>query len=283
MKNRTYLLAGVATLSIAAVFSPAVAADDASIKTPHVDAGLAALQEEAFAEAINQFNTGFAAGEADGGFYIGRMLEMGVGVEADRPRALTAFRQAADAKSSLAMNRLGLMHLRGEAGVLQNFKKARSLICEAADQAYDEAEFNCAELLFRGVGGAEEFDKAIALYTLAADKGHIGAMNRLGAIYANAEFEGSDLTKAVNYFRLAAEAGNANGLYEYGVAAENGVGGVEVDLETSHVYYNLAGLAGHPGASEALTRVGQQLDPEALDRAQEKAEQKLADLRGNDG
>ena len=54
-----------------------------------VSDGLAALDAGDIASAASRFQDGFAAGDADGAFYLGRLFEFGLGTDADITRAVS--------------------------------------------------------------------------------------------------------------------------------------------------------------------------------------------------
>jgi TPR repeat protein len=240
-----------------------------------VDDGLAALEEERFEDALGHFNAGFESGEADAGFYLARMAELGLGVSPDPEAARVLFLAAADAGSARALNRVGLMHFRGE-GVLQDFETARALICEAAEAGDRDALFNCAGMLAEGLGLADDEDpqeaagRAFEHYREAAEAGHIGAMNALAYAHLDGAIADASLDAATAHFERAAALGNPVALFELGALHEVGALG-EIDLVAAHKHYNLAAARRHPDAGAALARVTDQLTSEQLRTAQRAA------------
>jgi len=237
--------------------------------------GLAALEQDDFEVALQNFQSAFEAGEPDAGFYLGRMAELGIGVEADFEAARVLYAAAADAGSARAMNRIGLMHFRGE-GVLQDYLAAQELICAAAEQGDRDAGFNCAGFLLEGIGVADDAepeairDTAFALYRDAAEQGHIGAMNALAFAHRDGLAPDPDMEQALALFRRAADLGNPIALFELGLMLEEGVG-IEPDLVAAHMHFNLAASRRHPTAPQALVRVTEQLSPSEILEAQQRA------------
>lgn len=265
------LLAGVLAAPETALSQEAPSTED-----PHgIADGLAALEQDDFEAALQNFQVAFEAGEPDAGFYLGRMAELGIGVEADFEAARVLYAAAADAGSARAMNRIGLMHFRGE-GVLQDYLAAQELICAAAEQGDRDAGFNCAGFLLEGIGVAEDADPdeirdtAFALYRDAAEQGHIGAMNALAFAHRDGLAPEPDMEQALALFRRAADLGNPIALFELGLMLEEGVG-VERDLAAAHMHFNLAASRRHPNAPQALVRVTEQLSPSEILQAQQRA------------
>jgi TPR repeat protein len=269
----------IAVMILAGVLvAPGLAHAQSTEPSPDIsrlELGLAALEEDDFDGALQNFQAAFEAGEPDAGFYLGRMAELGIGVEADIEAARVLYAAAADAGSARAMNRIGLMHFRGE-GVLQDFLAAQELICAAADQGDRDAGFNCAGFLLEGIGVAEDADPeeirdtAFAMYRAAAEQGHIGAMNALAFAHRDGLAPDADTQEAITLFRRAADLGNPIALFELGLMLEEGFG-VERDLVEAHMHLNLAAARRHPVAPQALARVTEQLSPSEILQAQQRA------------
>jgi TPR repeat protein len=228
--------------------------------------GLKALDDKTLDVALKAFNEAFAAGDGDGAFYLGRMVELGVGLKADFDKARILYLAAADKGSAKAMNRLGLMHYRGEK-VLQDYAAAFELICKAADLGDADAEFNCAGLHADGKGTPKDLTQAIAWYQKAADQDHIGAIVALAFAYRDGLGVAPDIGKAEGYFEKAAVKGNPVSLYELGAMYEAGKP-MSRDLAKAHLYYNLAAARRHPAAQTALERVTAMMQPADVASAQ---------------
>ncbi|MEN3931770.1 tetratricopeptide repeat protein [Microvirga sp. W0021] len=232
--------------------------------------GITALDAKDYGKAVQEFNAAFLSGQPDGGFYLGRMVELGVGMQADMDKARVLYLAAAEKGSAKAINRVGLMHFRGE-GVLQDYKTAASMICKAADLGDRDAAYNCAGLYLEGKGVTKDTTKAVSYYEKSANAGHIGALNSLGFLYTNGnDTVKQDFAKAKNYFEKAAAQGNPVGLFEMARMYENGQS-VSKDLVKAHVYYNLAAARQLPSAPAALERISAQLSATDLEKAQTEA------------
>jgi TPR repeat protein len=242
-----------------------------AVPPPALAEGLRALDDKRYAVALKLFNDAFAAGNADGGFYLARMVELGVGVEAAPQKARILYLAAADKGSAKAMNRVGLMHFRGE-DVLQDYDAAREMICKAADLGDADGAFNCAGLYADGRGVAKDAAKAFAYYRKAAEQRHIGAEVALGFAYLQGSGTDKDPAGAKAAFEAAASRGNPVALFQLGAMYETGAP-VARDLTMAHLYYNLASARQYSAANEALQRVTAAMDPQAVEAAQTKAKQ----------
>lgn len=142
----------------------------------NVAKGISLLEAGDFQGSVKEFQAAFEAGDSDGAFYIGRLFELGLGTEKDMRRAAALYAASANKGSSLAQNRLGLMHLNGEF-VLQDYARAAELICAAAEQGDANAAFNCGLLYHEGKGVSEDAERAVALWQKAAETKHVAAIS----------------------------------------------------------------------------------------------------------
>lgn len=265
MKNYKKYLSGIGGAVLALVLH----AGGAQAAT--LDDGLQALEKKDYKHALTVFDELFKVGKADAGFYMARMIELGVGVRANPKAARILYGEAAEKGSAHAINRLGLMYYRGEIGVLQNFKLAKENICKAADLGNKNAMFNCAEMYASGKGVEADKKQALSYYEKAAKAKHIGAFNTLGLMYKRGNGVDKDLNKSLSYFEQTAELGNAYGLFELGSFYETGLS-VPKDLVKAHQYYNLASSRGHPKASQALQRITSAMTAKQVNEAQAQAQ-----------
>lgn len=238
-------------------------------KGVHVANGLEAMEASDFETAATQFSTAFDEGDADGAFYLGRMLELGMGGEPNLKAAVGLYLAGSAKGSAPSKNRLGVLHVQG-LGVLQDYEEGAKLVCEAADLGDVNGSFNCASLSLEGRGVEKDEARAYELFKQAADLGHLGAKNE----YANALVEGKyvekDVPGAVKLFQQTAAAGNPVGLFSLGQAFAVGLG-VDQDLVKAHSYFNIAAALDHPQAATARAALEQEMTPEDVRLAQQRA------------
>ncbi|PWE34099.1 sel1 repeat family protein [Maritimibacter sp. 55A14] len=231
--------------------------------------GLSALNGQDYGAASEYFADAFKAGQADGAFYLGRMLELGLGSAPDLKAAIALYLAGSAKASAPAKNRLGVLHIQGT-GVLQDFEQGAQLICEAAELGDPNGAYNCASLLLEGKGVGQDEAAAYDWFKTASDLGHLGARNE----YANALIEGKyveqDIPGAVQLFQQTAAEGNPVGLYSLGQAFAVGIG-VDQSLVKAHSYFNLAAALNHPLAAEARARLEPDMSDEDIRAAQQLA------------
>lgn len=235
-----------------------------------VDAGKAAFDARQYEAALSEFSAGFAEGDAEAGYFLARMLELGLGVDADPAAAMRIYKQAAAGGNVEALNRVALMSYRGEQGVPQDYSEAARLFELAADQGDRNALFNLGKLYFEGKGVDKDIAAALGFYRRAAAKDHILALNTLGSLYRVGATTAEDIAQARRYFARSAALGNAVGLFETArlVLEESTEPAHQIE---AHAYLNLASARSHPNAPEALQELTALMAQEDIALAQAKA------------
>lgn len=238
-------------------------------ENPTLQDGIKALNTGDYETAAEKLSEGFKAGEVDGAFYLGRMLELGLGSAPDLKAAIGLYIAGSAKGSAPAKNRLGVLHVRGR-GVLQDFEEGAKLVCEAAVLGDMNGSYNCGTVLLQGQGVEKDEAEAYRNLKIAADLGHIGAKNE----YANALVEGKyvekNVTDAIALFEETAARGDAIGLYSLGQAYVAGLG-VDRDLVKAHSYLNLAATFSHPKAADVRRTLEQEMTSDQVVSAQQLA------------
>lgn len=235
-----------------------------------LDAGKTAFEVGQYEVAMQSFSEGFRGGDAASGYYLARMLELGLGVKADAPAAMRLYSQAAEGGNLEALNRVALMHYRGEAGARQDYSEAVRLFGLAAEQGDRNAQFNLGKLYFEGKGVEKDPAQAIAYYKHAAENNHILALNTLGALYRIGAKTAADAAQSRRYFERSARFGNAVGLFESArLILEEGTDPSR--QIAAHAYLNLASARAHPNAAQTLQELTGLMTQENVVMAQTKA------------
>jgi TPR repeat protein len=235
-----------------------------------LDEGKAAFDAGQYETAMQSFGEGFREGDAASGYYLARMLELGLGVKADPVAAMDLYAKAAEGGNVEALNRVALMHYRGEAGAAQDYAESARLFGMAAEQGDRNALFNLGKLYFEGKGVEKDAGRAIGYYRRAAKKDHILALNTLGALYRTGAKSAEDIALSRDYFERSASFGNAVGLFEVArLILEEGTEPThQID---AHMYLNLASARSHPNAPQALQELTAVMVQADVEIAQEKA------------
>ena len=106
-----------------------------------------------------------SADDPEAMFELGRLLEQGLGIDQDIPRALKLYRAAAELDFADAINDLGFLYFQGGVGVPRDTERAITFFAQAADLRQPEAMFNYAALIDDGlVAGKSPKDAGRYLY-----------------------------------------------------------------------------------------------------------------------
>ena len=256
-------------MSVALVSSLQFSAVRAQDEGNPIEDALVALNQEDYLKASEGFAQAFEAGQPDGAFYLGRMVELGLG-STPNLKAAVGFYVAGSAKGSApAKNRLGVLHIQGK-GVLQDYEEGAKLVCEAAELDDVNGSFNCASLLLEGRGLEKDEAAAYERFRQAADLGHLAAKNEYANALSEGKFVEQDLDGAVRLFQQTAAQGNPVGLFALGQAFAAGIG-VDTDLVKAHSYFNLAAALEHPQAAQVRANLETKMTAADVRLAQQRA------------
>jgi len=256
-RRRCTALLGLSVSTALTVTTPPAFAD--------VSDGLAALDAGDIASAASQFQDGFAAGDADGAFYLGRLFEFGLGTDADITRAANLYAAGAEAGSVLAMNRLALMYLDGSV-LLRDYAEAARLFCASAELGDVTGQLNCGLMYQVGRGVTADAGEAMRYLELAATQDNIAAQNVLGQMLVEGEGVPADPDRARALFMQTALAGNAVGLFELARSYAD-----EGDLVQAYAYANLAAVRGHVASRTLRDTLEAEMSGDEVAAAQEQA------------
>jgi FOG: TPR repeat, SEL1 subfamily len=154
---------------------------------------------------------------------------------------------AAEAGSPYAMNRVGLMHDKGQY-VAQSYTESFRWFMKAAEGGLPVGMSNVADMYYYGDGVEKDFAEARRWYTRAADADYGYAMTALGNLYLAGEGVTEDHEEAVYWFRQASDAGDPGGHWSLALRLLYGDG---IDRDTSRAA-ELAYLALVNGHETAL-------------------------------
>lgn len=149
---------------------------------------------------------------------------------------------------------------------------AKTLTYQDARQAYDAAEYQRADQIWRQLANGGDLESMFALgallyqgpgdypvnyiessewYLKAASLGHADAQYNLGNAYQNGLGVWKDDQQAALWWRKAADQGLPKAAYNLGIQYVYGRG-VEQDHDQALIWFRKAAARGHPGAREVL-------------------------------
>ena len=118
-------------------------------------------------------------GDPEAQYELGRLYELGIGVDQDVERAIELFREAADADYPDAINDLGFLHFQGGLGVPRDPKRAIALFERAANLRHPEAMFNYAALIDDGIVEGKSLEDAARYLYDSLRSGNEETLNQL--------------------------------------------------------------------------------------------------------
>jgi TPR repeat protein len=190
-------------------------------------------------------------GDEDAMNNLGWICTHGRGVEKDLQEAVRWYRQAIARGLPRAMSNLGLLYETGR-GVKKDDGEAVRWYRKAADKGLPSAMTNLALMFMDGRGGKKDDAEAMRWFRKAADKDEPVAMNSLGWMFENGRGVEKDESKAVHWYRKAAARGSALAMRNLGGMYANGRG-VEKEYSEAVRWYR---KAADKGLSAAMTSLG---------------------------
>ncbi len=121
---------------------------------------------------------------------LGYHYYFGVQVKKDFKKAYKLFKEVIflgrdDAVIGLAVNKIGMMYVRGTGGLIQNYKDAHRWFEISSNTNYAPGQYNLGVSYSKGHGPSKKinYKKANFFYNLASNQGHKLAQNNLGLSY----------------------------------------------------------------------------------------------------
>ena len=125
------------------------------------------------------------------------------GVTKDIPQAIALYQKAAQGRSQLAMNSLGVIYINGD-GVSKDAAIALRWLRASAEDGNSDAMRILGDLFFDGNGVSKDVDQAIVWYTKSAGAGNVTSMESLGYIYIDGRETPKDISRGLYWYEQAA-------------------------------------------------------------------------------
>ena len=139
-----------------------------------------------------------------------------------------------------------------------------------AKQGDAEAQYTVGEIYDYGESVQEDYAEAMKWFRLAADQGNAEAQFNLGVMYYFGVSVPKDYAEAMKWFRLAADQGYAEAQNNVGTMYGNGRG-VQQNYTEAYTWLSIAAAGGYDAANQNLNIVAEELTPEELSQAQQRA------------
>lgn len=189
-------------------------------------------------------------GCAEAQFNLGRLYEMGDGVEQNWKEAVNWYRKAAMQNHSNAEFNLGVCYENGN-GVVQDFEEATKWFSKAAEHGASNAQCMLGFCYQNGWGVERNNAVALYWYLKAAEQGYPEAQCKLGSYYEEGLVVGQSYKESVKWYLKAADQGIPEAQFRLCVCYVNGWG-VEQDFEKAWDWYEKAFEQGYDDGSYSL-------------------------------
>ena len=247
-------------------------------QTP-LEAGLAALEEKRYEDALKALRRAAFKGDPLGMFHLGRCFENGWGAGRDEDLAAQYYQKAADAGLAEAQLRFGVCCETGK-GVPRDLDMAERYYTLAGERDVDEALERLEGLMkkrkaapaspvpapaapaavpaapappaasspaldpqyeeARALYKKKQYAEAFRLFMSAAQEGHAGSQYDLGVCYEKGNGVARDRIEAVKWYRKAAEQGHVKAQCDLSRCYRNGIGVAKDDAEAVKWYRKAA-------------------------------------------
>jgi localization factor PodJL len=133
--------------------------------------GLIHLEAGRDKEAVRLMRLAANQGQPAAQYRLGKLYEVGIGVEADGQTAMSLLERSAQGGNRIAMHDLGHYFATGAAGITPNVEQAVKWFSQAADRGVMDSQFNLG-VLYQGGSGVEKNNiDAYVWFSIAAAQG----------------------------------------------------------------------------------------------------------------
>jgi TPR repeat protein len=228
--------------------------------------GVSAYERGDYREAARILLPLAEEGEPSARNVMGRMYELGLGVEQDLKAAAHWFELGARAGNSEAQNNIAVMYSLGQ-GVQLSPRLAMQWYRRAADGGHAIAQYNLGVIYEEGWGVRKSDVKAMRWYRLAAAQDLQPAQHNLSLMYLSGRGVVRNHAKAIELLKRAAAHSYAPAQNDLGIMYFNGLG-VAKDLVVAHLWFALAAEQGNLAAILNLAIAEDRMSPEQIAEAE---------------
>jgi TPR repeat protein len=251
---------------LAVCFSLCIALlSEQSLAASALQDGLSAYDRGDYGEAVRLLRPLAEEGDPGARNVLGRMYELGLGVEPDLKEAVRWFALAAKSGDPQGQNNLAVMYSLGQ-GVQRNQKTALRWYRRAAGRGHAVAQYNLGVIYEEGWGVRKDYVRAARWYRLAEAQDLEPARHNLAMMYSFGQGVGKNQAKAVELLQRAAAHGYAPAQSDLGMMYFNGLG-VAKDVVVAHLWFALAAEQGSVPALLNLLLIEEEMTPEQIAEA----------------
>lgn len=209
-----------------------------------------AENDNQFREAFKFYKQAADAESVEAQNKLGYFYYYGKGVERNVSESVKWYRKAAEQGNAIAQHNIGVFYENGT-GVIKDETEAVKWYYKAAKQGYASAQCSLGICYDLGRGINADKAEAVRWYRKAADQGNMIAQTNLGVCYKLGQGISKDEAEAVKWYRKAAEQEYATAQYFLGLCYEEGEGTIQNEDEAIK-WYMAAEKQGHKKAKKRL-------------------------------
>ncbi|MEM1048742.1 MAG: caspase family protein [Pseudomonadota bacterium] len=176
--------------------------------------------------------------------------------------AVTYLREAKEAGHVRAGQLLGRLHQLG-AGVDRDPAKAIGFFVEASEKGDPYAQYSLGRAYMEGNGVEQRLEDGVKLLVDAAQNGHTYALNQLGAEYLRGDKVEKDPERAHRFYSESVARGDIWGMVNMGLLYRDGIV-VGKDVARAEALFQTAHAEGHPYAGTLIGMLVADRTPEKL-------------------
>jgi TPR repeat protein len=203
--------------------------------------------------AFKEFSRLAPSGDATAQFYVGYMMDKGLGITANPYAASSWYRQSAAQDYLPAVTYMGYMYSTGH-GVVKDDKEAFKWYTRAAQMGNADAQNALGMILRDGRGYKKDYQLAAQWFLQAATQGNARAQSNLAAMYFLGHGVQADVPTAMHWYEMAARQRDVVALTALGAMYRLGEGAPKNAVK-AQVYFEEAAKLGHVPAELALAKM----------------------------
>lgn len=159
-----------------------------------------------YAEALRWYRRGVEQDDESSRIHLAEMYMDGTGVPQDFSEAMRLYLPSAQKNNSVAVYKIGLIYLRGDHAVPQDYQKAMQWFQRAAELGFARAHNDIGYMLEEGLGAKRDVAAAAKWYRVSAEQGWGKAQVNMARLHEDGQGVPQDRKEAFYWYRLAADS-----------------------------------------------------------------------------
>ncbi len=176
--------------------------------------GIKFFDNKDYESALAEFTYLAEDGDPTAVYYLGRIYDEGLGVIADKEKAVQYFQMADEAQNAAASTQLGKMMIAGS-GITKNPELGVEFLKKAAYAGNTDAFFELGNAYANGNGVDKNMTYAFGFYFMAALRGDARAQHFVAQSYLNGTGVPQDYENAIKWYSRSANQGYVKAQFDW--------------------------------------------------------------------